>query len=763
MRAPSARLEALAVVLDATRMYSRRQRLTAACRVFEHRPAAVVAQALAEGGWPLAVEAGFGAVSEGARGRYLRALRRAWERDPGRRRVLEDDLVDAREPESMAYVAALAELGILRLREDHPWLADRLPVVLDRALLHRAAARMPEAERRQLIADRSLTPRQLSLLLRAAPKRWPTLAAADAAARAVVTYWRFTADSATRAPDVAAREGAAALERAFSHPWYAFLHVARTGLIDDRPSDRAPDEAYAEHPARAMSKRAAPRDRIGYLWWALQMVDDPVERVRAATRRLDLVRAWLRVVEDPTEAELDALIDVARAYPTDGGQSLAEWVEFVDALLEAGAAGVAPIAGWPAAWSERALRDVVAEWPVRRRHRLLTELGKRGLAVRAIDLRELARTAPLDRFGAALVANRVVASRLLVSHPQARAWVRVRVTAGDLELRQALLDSLPEAFEGETKLRVAVELALRTDLTLLPRLAPLFRFVSFDHDAKPGYGSQLRSLYVPFELPKRRGGVRTVHAPVPWLKVVQRGLLEHLFARGPWPDAAHGFVAGRNVVSNAAPHVRQPLVVNVDIARFFDSTTYERIKGACSEVLGPDASAHAVVALAEICTYDGALPTGAPTSPAIGNLVLRRVDQALTKAAARRGVVYTRYADDLTFSGDAEALQLIPFARRLLRELGYELDTRKTNIFRRGRRQVVTGLVVNERPTASRTYRRRIRAAIHTFASTGAATWHGRPVTRHQLMGHIGFLAETRPEEARRLRLSLSPAPAAES
>ena len=141
------------------------------------------------------------------------------------------------------------------------------------------------------------------------------------------------------------------------------------------------------------------------------------------------------------------------------------------------------------------------------------------------------------------------------------------------------------------------------------------------------------------------------------------------------------------------------------------------------------------------------MPTGAPTSPAIANLVLRHVDAALTTAAARHGVAYTRYADDLTFSGDEGALRMVPFARRLLRELGYELDRKKTNVYRRGRRQIVTGLVVNERADVPRRTRRRLRAALHRRETGRVPEWHGKPLSDGALQGWFAFLAMLRPSD----------------
>src|SRR5262249_6378232 len=148
----------------------------------------------------------------------------------------------------------------------------------------------------------------------------------------------------------------------------------------------------------------------------------------------------------------------------------------------------------------------------------------------------------------------------------------------------------------------------------------------------------------------------------------------------------------------------------------------------------------------------GALPTGAPTSPAIGNIVLAGVDAALAKAAARLGGDYTRYADDLTFSGPDDVKRLIPFAKKVLGRLGYRVGRRQINLFRRGRRQMVTGLVVNDRPTWPRHLRRLLRAAVDRRARGESPTWDGVPLSDDRLRGLIAFLNLTRPSEAANLR-----------
>ena len=152
------------------------------------------------------------------------------------------------------------------------------------------------------------------------------------------------------------------------------------------------------------------------------------------------------------------------------------------------------------------------------------------------------------------------------------------------------------------------------------------------------------------------------------------------------------------------------------------------------------------------------LPQGAPTSPALTNLLCRRLDRRLSAIAGRLGFVYTRYADDLTFSGEGKVTDVLPFVTDVLRDHGFELDRKKTNIFRKGRRQVVTGLVVNERPNLVRTLRRRLRAAVHHRANGRTPFWHGKPMDDGELLGRIAFLGQTQPAEAASLRAALGPA-----
>jgi RNA-directed DNA polymerase len=236
---------------------------------------------------------------------------------------------------------------------------------------------------------------------------------------------------------------------------------------------------------------------------------------------------------------------------------------------------------------------------------------------------------------------------------------------------------------------------------------------------------QVKPAYRAFSIPKRSGGERRILAPDPTLRELQRLILRRVLGRLRAHPAAHGFEKQRSIVTNALPHVGRDIVVRMDIRDFFESTTARRVQRYFREI-GWNRESAAV--LTRICTHQDHLPQGAPTSPRLANLVNFPLDAALASAAAKSGIAYTRYADDLTFSApaaQAEALRrLMGFAHGVAGELGYKVHGRKkTHVRRRHHRQTVTGLVVNDgRPRLPRETRRRMRAIEHRLSTSGSAS-----------------------------------------
>ena len=245
-----------------------------------------------------------------------------------------------------------------------------------------------------------------------------------------------------------------------------------------------------------------------------------------------------------------------------------------------------------------------------------------------------------------------------------------------------------------------------------------------------------RAAYARFAIAKRGGGTRQILAPDRATKALQRRILQRLLGRLPVHPSAHGFERGRSIVSNASPHVGRPVVLRLDVHDFFASTSTRRIR-RLYRVLGWDREAAKI--LTRLTTLDGGLPQGAPTSPRLANLVNVQLDARLAGLARALGATYTRYADDLTFSFEvddtAEIHDVIRASKRFLAREGYRLhEGRKLRIRRRHERQLVTGLVVNQRAALPRARRRWLRAVEHHVRVGRPAT-----LTEDQLRGWRAF------------------------
>jgi retron-type reverse transcriptase len=274
--------------------------------------------------------------------------------------------------------------------------------------------------------------------------------------------------------------------------------------------------------------------------------------------------------------------------------------------------------------------------------------------------------------------------------------------------------------------------------------------------------------YVTFAIPKRTGGLRQILAPKRRLKAIQRKLLRLLVDHLLTSDSAHGFRHERSVRSNADQHVGKAVLVRMDLADFFPSVTVGRVRGLFV-ALGygyPVAATLATLvteAVRQPVEIEGVLHhvpvgprhcvQGAPTSPGICNAIARKLDHRLSALARKLGYSYSRYADDLTFSGDdaSKIRILLHLARRIVEEEGFRINDKKTHVARRGARQRVTGVTVNQVAGLSRQERRRLRALLHQLAqqeSAGAID----PTRLNEARGRLAYLHMLNPAQADALR-----------
>jgi hypothetical protein len=266
---------------------------------------------------------------------------------------------------------------------------------------------------------------------------------------------------------------------------------------------------------------------------------------------------------------------------------------------------------------------------------------------------------------------------------------------------------------------------------------------------------------------------RLIEAPKPRLRAIQRQLLDQVLAPIPVHDRVHGFVAGRGVHTFAGSHAGQPVLVSMDLRAFFSSITASRVYAMFREAGYPEPVAHTLTALTTTRTpahvlraapdatraallRQPHLPQGAPTSPALANLCAFRLDRRLTGLADRFGLHYSRYADDLAFSGTLSRRRtgsLISYVRTIAAEEGFRTHPDKTRVRRQGDRQLLAGLVVNSRPAVPREDYDGLRAVLHNAGRHGlaAANRDGHPDFAAHLTGRVAWMAHHHPARAEKL------------
>ncbi len=250
--------------------------------------------------------------------------------------------------------------------------------------------------------------------------------------------------------------------------------------------------------------------------------------------------------------------------------------------------------------------------------------------------------------------------------------------------------------------------------------------------------------YHRFTVPKRSGGARAIYAPKKKLKDVQRKILREILEKLPVTENAHGFVKKRSILTNAAPHTGKEIIVKIDLERFFDTVTSRRVYG----LLRSFGYGYEIAnMLTKLTTLYDSTPQGAPTSPAISNAVTMKLDKRLCGLAKKFLATYTRYADDITFSGGNEfkprLKSFLPMLWVIIREEGFKINKNKTVMIRKGSRQIVTGLVVNQKLSVKRKTRDELRALLHNAKLKGSLeSQNGKKIKNFQqhIEGKIQFV-----------------------
>jgi hypothetical protein len=275
--------------------------------------------------------------------------------------------------------------------------------------------------------------------------------------------------------------------------------------------------------------------------------------------------------------------------------------------------------------------------------------------------------------------------------------------------------------------------------------------------------------------------MRLLEMPKPRLKAIQRRLLHEILDQIPPHLAAHGYRRGHSIVSYSAPHASQAIVLRFDLRHFFPSIRSSRVHALFRTAGYPAAVARALTGL---CTnvvppeiWSGPewqegqreiglrrwfaaahLPQGAPTSSALANLCAFRLDCRLAGLASAVGARYTRYADDLAFSGperlEHSARRFQVHVGRIALEEGFEINTRKSRFMRQGIRQQLMGIVVNAHPNFRRDQYDRLKAILYNCVRYGSASQNRQALVdfRSHLAGRVAYVQMLNPGRGRRLR-----------
>lgn len=237
--------------------------------------------------------------------------------------------------------------------------------------------------------------------------------------------------------------------------------------------------------------------------------------------------------------------------------------------------------------------------------------------------------------------------------------------------------------------------------------------------------------YQEFWMRKRSGGYRMISAPDKDLQAIQSTIYSRILSSVTIVHpAAVGFRCGRSVVDNAAPHLGKRYVLKMDIHDFFGSIRSPRVRQTFKKIGYPE---NVSKVLGALCCLHRHLPQGAPTSPALRNIVGYEMDRKLAALAAEYGLTYTRYADDLTFSGDVfPKEQIIPQVKRIIRDEKFEPNHKKTHFMNQSSRKIITGVSVASgvKLTIPKSKKREIRKNVYFILTKGLAE-HQRRIGSH--------------------------------
>lgn len=256
------------------------------------------------------------------------------------------------------------------------------------------------------------------------------------------------------------------------------------------------------------------------------------------------------------------------------------------------------------------------------------------------------------------------------------------------------------------------------------------------------------NFYRDFSIPKRLGGTREISVPSPVLLHAQRWINDEILSKLEVHSAAHGFVRGRSIVTNASVHLGNPELLKLDLENFFPSIHFRRIMKVFLKIGYPVGVSYF---LSSLCCRKKRLPQGAATSPALSNMVSNRMDVSISRFSNDQGLNYTRYADDLILSGEKIDRSTLNKVSWIIKESGFSINKKKTRILKGKCQKIVTGVSISSGKLAlPRSSVRAIKLEAYHILHRGyychaEATNNFDPILLERLVGRVGFWLQVDP------------------
>ena len=229
--------------------------------------------------------------------------------------------------------------------------------------------------------------------------------------------------------------------------------------------------------------------------------------------------------------------------------------------------------------------------------------------------------------------------------------------------------------------------------------------------------NNIENNYRVYKIKKKNGKYRTIYEPNQILKHIQRQILHNILDNKAISKYATAYHKGVSLKDNVILHVNKKIILKLDIKNFFDNISFLDIYNCCFSIEYFPKSVGMI--LTYLCTYDDHLIQGPPTSAYISNLVMKEFDEEIGSMCSENNISYTRYSDDMTFSGDFNPSEIIKIVRRKLYKLGLELNNNKIHVIHTSSSQIVTGIVVNKKAQVKSKYRKQIRQEVHYIKKFG--------------------------------------------